>query len=318
MLALAAALLVLLVPTHCLAPPVPVTADVVIVGCGVLGSRVGARLLTRSPELAVVAETGSERTHGALRDMGMVPRVRAARPAAAKATHVVYCAPPSAVAGSGSATAYADDVAAAAAECWAGPGGGGSFVFTSSGAVYAEDGGGAVHEASALSEKPRAARLLGAEAAARSAGGSVVRLAGLYTATRGMHSYWWSKAAEAAGGVVPGDAEGLVNTLHYDDAASAVVAALQAKDGPATYLVADDAPSARGAIVAAATALPMEPFSGGGPVPRFAGPDDGSGRGTGKTYDTALTRRLLSWAPEHATFPRFCESVVAGAAACKN
>lgn len=71
-----------------------------------------------------------------------------------------------------------------------------------------------------------------------SRGGNVLRLAGLYTATRGPHAYWLHKTRDAvtAGApapVMPGAADALVNMLHYEDAAGAVIA-LIAKPGDLT------------------------------------------------------------------------------------
>ena len=51
-----------------------------------------------------------------------------------------------------------------------------------------------------------------------SRGGSVVRLAGLYTADRGPHTMWLKN------GTVTSNADGLVNTLHYEDAAKVAIA----------------------------------------------------------------------------------------------
>lgn len=51
-----------------------------------------------------------------------------------------------------------------------------------------------------------------------SRGGSVVRLAGLYSLDRGPHTFWLKN------GTVSSNADGLVNTLHYDDAARVAVA----------------------------------------------------------------------------------------------
>lgn len=73
-------------------------------------------------------------------------------------------------------------------------------------------------------------RLLAAEEAVLARGGNVMRLAGLYTERRGPHSYWLNKAREGAGtelGVIQGSADGQLNMLHYEDAASAVVALAQ-------------------------------------------------------------------------------------------
>ena len=45
--------------------------------------------------------------------------------------------------------------------------------------------------------------------------------AGLYNSLRGPHTYWLKN------GTVDGNADGIVNMLHYEDAATAVIAALQ-------------------------------------------------------------------------------------------
>lgn len=49
--------------------------------------------------------------------------------------------------------------------------------------------------------------------------GAVVRLAGLYTADRGPHSFWLRSPK------VDGSADGIINLVHYEDAASAVLGA---------------------------------------------------------------------------------------------
>jgi nucleoside-diphosphate-sugar epimerase len=72
----------------------------------------------------------------------------------------------------------------------------GRFVFTSSTAVYADPS--TASEVctegsplkSPLSEHPRAAKLLACEEVCTQAGGTVVRLAGLYHAGRGAHSHF--------------------------------------------------------------------------------------------------------------------------------
>lgn len=51
--------------------------------------------------------------------------------------------------------------------------------------------------------------------------GCVIRLAGLYDAKRGPHTYWLRN------GTVQGAADVYINMLHYEDAAGAAVAALE-------------------------------------------------------------------------------------------
>ena len=47
-------------------------------------------------------------------------------------------------------------------------------------------------------------------------GGCVMRFGGLYTSYRGAHNYWIGKDS------VPSSPDGLINLLHYEDAAGAV------------------------------------------------------------------------------------------------
>ena len=116
--------------------------------------------------------------------------------------------------------------------------------------MYAEEDGGVVTEDSATSETPRAQKLLAAERAASEAGGTVLRLAGLYSLERGAHKYWVAQDTVAAA------PDGLVNLVAYEDAARACVAALLAPAERAlrgrTLLVADGAPRTREQICAAA------------------------------------------------------------------
>lgn len=65
-------------------------------------------------------------------------------------------------------------------------------------------------------------RLLTAEESILGREGNVIRLAGLYTEQRGPHTYWLKQAKE--GKVIDGNANGLVNMLHYEDAAKATIA----------------------------------------------------------------------------------------------
>ena len=95
--------------------------------------------------------------------------------------------------------------------------------------------------------------------------------------------------------------DGLINQVHYDDAAACVVAALANGAAGATYLAADDAPLSREAICRAAARAPR--FAGK-PMPRFVG----EGGGTGKVLDSARTRRELGWAPARATFDAFIDA----------
>ena len=69
-------------------------------------------------------------------------------------------------------------------------------------------------------------RLIAAEEAVLTRGGSAVRLAGLYSDHRGAHTYWFKQAKE--GKQIETNANGFVNLIHYEDAARALIAVLEA------------------------------------------------------------------------------------------
>jgi nucleoside-diphosphate-sugar epimerase len=161
-----------------------------------------------------------------------------------KYQHCVFCAPPSGF------DDYPGAVKTAATDIWAGPEGDGVFVFTSSGGIYGpgESTLSTVTEDSPVpdpSGNPRSERLQAAESVVRDIGGASLRLAGLYTLERGAHNFWLASGKDEVGG----RADGLVNLLHYDDAAGSVVAALTLADPDSicgkTFLVSDGNPLTR-------------------------------------------------------------------------
>lgn len=319
--------------------------DLLILGAGTLGS-IAARLWMDGgrdggPPRSVVAETRTERRHDALRAGGAVPRTReqadaadaaaagggsdrgggddsTASPAIAPAatfSNVLFCMPPS------SSDDYVAEACRAVA-CWRGPSAG-RLVFTSTAGAYAEENGGVVTEGSPTT--PGGGRLGAAEAVIATAGGTVVRLAGLYALGRGAHKFWVRR------GSVGGNPDGLVNMLHYDDAAAAVVAALQCAatgvraaataagataagdaDGVDVFLVADNKPVTRRELVDAALAHPTfagakapvfeadipSPLPGGVPMPAERG-------GLGKAIDCSRTWEVLGWKPRFESYDAF-------------
>ncbi len=87
----------------------------------------------------------------------------------------------------------------------------------------------------------------GCERAVVDSGGTVLRLGGLYHLRRGAHNYW------VCSGKSPfaSSPDGLINLIHYDDAAEAVLCALKEKpcggEGKKRqlYLVTDGVPISR-------------------------------------------------------------------------
>jgi len=266
--------------------------DLLVIGAGTLGARVCRQWRALFPGARVVGLTSGEARHEALRAAGITPRLLSTLEGGAEEgrwPYVVFCAPP------GKNEAYVADVAAAA-RFWQG-GDVGNFVFTSSGGVFAEDGGGTVTEASAVGDAPRLARLLGAEAVTREAGGSVVRLAGLYTLSRGAHNYYLTQSAVAQ------RADSIINLLHYSDAAGCVVAALLRgrAEGGALYIAADNDPLTRQQICNAA--LQNAQYAGAA-APAFTATEGGRG----KVYNTTATRRALDWQPLYPSFRDYMAS----------
>ena len=253
-----------------------------IAGPGVLGTAAGR--LWRGP---VTAQTATETRHPELRALGFTPRTRAQAGDTQRFANVLFCAPPSGT------SDYAADVAAAAA-LWDGSG---ALVFTSSSAVYADTEDAAVTtEATAtlpLGASPRADPLLRAEAAVLAAGGCVLRLAGLYTLTRGAHTFWLKQPS------VPARPDGVLNLLHYDDAAAAALAALAARQRGRVYLASDGAPITRAQLMDAVIA------SGLFPPDSRAPPFTGTTGPLGKRLDSSATRQALGWTPQWQSFTQF-------------
>lgn len=147
---------------------------------------------------------------------------------------------------------------------------------------------------------PRSLRLINAEKCALEAQGSVLRLAGLYTLERGAHNYWLEKGD----GVIKGSKDGVINLLHYDDAAGACIAALKTGEDAKgkVFLISDGHPTTRFGICE--SALKAKRYSDRS-MPSF-GDEDAAGKG--KIYDGTWTDKVLSWNPRYESFDKFMES----------
>jgi nucleoside-diphosphate-sugar epimerase len=172
------------------------------------------------------------------------------------------------------------------------------FVFTSSGAVYGNTAK-VVNEASPVdNDNPRSLRLLQVENACLMNSGTVLRLAGLYNLERGAHSYWLRK-----GGEIEGRPDGIINLLHYDDAASACVAALTASNDDAcgkVFLISDGNPMTREEICR--TTLQHFMYSSTCCMPKFVFNENDP---IGKIYDGSQGQNVLKWKPAFQSFRHF-------------
>jgi nucleoside-diphosphate-sugar epimerase len=117
----------------------------------------------------------------------------------------------------------------------------------------------------------------------------------LYDHDHGAHAIYLSRERWAA------DPDGLINQVHYSDAAAAVVSALRRPSGGETLLVADDLPMSRSDICRAALRLPTYRHL---QLPIFNGGAGGIG---GKVCDSSRTRSVLEWQPRYRTFEHFVD-----------
>ena len=295
------------------ATPRNVKTDLWVVGAGTLGSLAAKQWRAKFPSAKVVAETLTTTRHAEFTAVGIDARTRSSRnddntsELDRSAKNVLICFPPSTTA---STQEFFGELAEAC-RLWAGPLGGGRLLYTSSTAVYGDSHGNTVTETFRVDTRTgRSTRQLGAEEQKVTRGGDVMRLAGLYNAQRGPHTYW------LRAGTVEGNEDAMVNMLHYEDAAAVCVAALVAgvtgcnidsniysnsnKDSlllqnQNIFLAADDAPVSRLDICTAALASRQFPE---GKMPVF-----GSKQGPpGKLVDCSWTREKLGWRPKYPSF----------------
>jgi len=277
--------------------------DVGVVGCGVLGTSLCKQCLERDDCASVVGITKSETRHAQIMDeVGNMDRFHTETMEKAlelvperRFKNIVFCAPPSG----------SDDYAASVESAFAlwDKDQGGTFVFTSSGAVYDASNGAVVDETSSTfdpKDSPRAARLLYAEECCRHNDGTVLRLAGLYTLERGAHNFFLSKDE------ISRRPDGVLNTLHYDDAAGACLAALirGSSSGVSirkrTFLISDGHPSTRLGVCESSV---KSKIYAGKKIPTFnTMPGDTD---IGKTYNGSASNKELDWKPRYQSFDAF-------------
>lgn len=172
------------------------------------------------------------------------------------------------------------------------------FIFTSSTSVYAQTDGGVVNEESPAQPSRETGRILRAtEDLVISKGGIVARLAGIYGPGRSvlLRKFFSGEA------VIEGDGSRVINQIHRDDIASALVT-LAESGTTGVYNVSDDAPIQQRdlyAWLAERFAMPLPPT---GPI------DSNRKRGWTSKRVSNGKLRSLGWAPRYPTFA----SAVAG------
>lgn len=201
-----------------------------IIGAGELGERAALVWRQRFPDARIVCETRTNSKHERLAGKGFFPRVRSSD--RSQFANVLMAIPPS------FALDYEGE-ARRAISLWDGSG---CACIISSTGVYAADGGEWVDETSEVGTSDRALRLLGAERVFREGGGTVLRLSGLYSQTKGPQVVY------GRGGASPARGDAWLNLIHYNDAASLTASILE-KQLKGVYLGTDDSPLTRRQLV---------------------------------------------------------------------
>lgn len=261
--------------------------DLLIVGPGVLGRLVAQKWRQEHPECQIHGQTVTADHHEELIEMGINPSLKGTE-TTNKFPYVIFCAPPS------RSPNYAGDVREAALS-WNGEG---SFLFTSSSAPYDCNDNGECDEDTPvvpIGRSPRTDVLLKAEKVVLEFGGCVVRLAGLYKADRGAHTYWLGK------GIVEMRPDHILNLIHYEDAASLAVTILNKRLRGRIFLGCDNHPLSRQEV--------MDLVNKSGKFSKkfeaFTGVDDP----LGKKLNNTKTRQELGWEPKYPSFAHFLETL---------
>lgn len=246
--------------------------SVLIVGCGYLGRRVASILVGRGERVfgtTRTAEKGRELSSIGVEPIvadSLDPTTLGALPAVSR---VVHCVGYDRRSGAEKRAVYVDGARNVLRRLPPGPE---RLVYVSSTSVYGQTDGEWVDETSPTEPRTEAGRIcLDAENEAttwgREAGVGVVvlRCAGLYGPGRIVR-----RTLIERGEPIPGDPEKFLNLIHIDDAARAVVSALDAHSPGPLYLACDDRPVARREYYQIAAACL------GAPAPKFFKPDPGS------------------------------------------
>ncbi|CAL9116371.1 unnamed protein product [Musa acuminata var. zebrina] len=257
--------------------------DLLIVGPGVLGRMVAEKWRKEHPDCQIFGHTITTDHHDELIKIGVIPSLRGSE-LTDKFPYVVFCAPPSRT------SDYPSDVRLAASN-WSGEG---SFLFTSSSAVYDCSDNDFCNEDSPLvpiGRSPRIDVLLSAEKEVLDVGGCVLRLAGLYKEDRGAHTYWLAR------GTVDARPDHVVNLIHYEDAASLTIAIIKKKLRGRTFNGCDNHPLSRQEI--------MDSVNRSGKYSKKFLGFTGTDGPLGKRMTNSKTRAEIGWEPTFVSFPQF-------------
>ncbi|KAK3160840.1 hypothetical protein QOZ80_1BG0065610 [Eleusine coracana subsp. coracana] len=244
--------------------------DLLIVGPGVLGRIVAEKWQKEHPGCQVFGQTASTDHHSELVNIGIIPSKGST--ISQKVPYVIFCAPPS------RSDDYPGDARAAVSN-WSGEG---SFLFTSSTALFDCNNNGSCNEDSPsvpIGRSPHTDVLLKAE--------NVVLDAG----DRGAHTFWLRK------GTLDSRPDHIVNQIHYEDAASLAIAIMKKRPRGRIFLGCDNKPLSRQEI--------MDSVNKSGKFDtKFEG-FTGTDGPLGKRMENSKTRDEIGWEPKYPSFTEF-------------
>lgn len=312
-----------------------IISDVAIVGCGVLGTSICKQLLSSSPQTSITAITKTNNNHESImnnifdndddsisKDNFKLSTYEDICKGGNKYSNVIFCAPPSGF------DDYPSAIKSVMDDIWESSkstSNNGAFIFTSSSAVYQKKNKEIINETTSTAElndntSERISRLLKSENNVlenSNNNGYVLRLAGLYSRNRGAHNYYLTSNKD----ILPGREDYLVNLLHYDDAASACISALnyhnskhEVASTPSEkniFLISDGNPKTRYEMckvcrLSNATEYKIE-CSKCLCIPKFEGGDQ---EDFGKILDNSKAKNVLGWAPKYNSFDDYFNTIV--------
>ncbi|URE22315.1 hypothetical protein MUK42_17549 [Musa troglodytarum] len=275
--------------------------DLLIVGPGVLGRIVAEKWHKEHPACQIFGYTMTTDHHDELIKLGIIPSLKKSEPTN-KFPFVIFCAPPTRT------PDYPGDVRLAASN-WSGEG---SFLFTSSSAVYDCSDNGFCNEDSPVvpvGRSPRTDVLLKAENEALDIGGCVVRLAGLYISFMQFCRFSFKSITSSTD-----DCFLILMTQdeHYtmQDAASLSIAIMKKKLRGQVFLGCDNHPLSRSLY----EEFPTGNYGSCEPkwkvqqeVPGIYRQSGISGTDgpLGKRMNNSKTRAEIGWEPKFTSFPQF-------------
>ena len=263
-----------------------------LVGAGYLGQAVAGVFREAGWEVAAASLHGGDGTLAC--DVGDAESV-AALP---RADAIVHCA----ASGRGGAEAYRH-VYVEGCRNLAARFPGTPLLFTSSTSVYAQTDGSTVTEDSqAVPDRETGRLLLEAEAVTLAASGTVARLAGIY----GPHRSMILSKFLAGQSVIEEDGRRILNQIHRDDAARAILHLVTRARQGGVYNVSDSTPLSQLECHRALAAMFQRPMPPSGPR------DEGRKRGWTHKRVSNAKLRATDWSPRFPSFLDAAEDIARG------